>query len=89
MPEQLRLFYVPLLTDLLYIQWDQFIIVQITLQTLYHWVPSNAIFVLKRLHLSLLNIVILLPSSFFVDINLPESKQVRLYSNQNYQSQPS
>ena len=54
------LFYVAFLTVWLYIQLDQFIIVQVTLPTLYHQVPSSFILVLRKLHLNLLNIVILL-----------------------------
>ena len=53
-------FYVVLLTFLLYVQWGQFIIFQVTLPTLYHWVPSNFMLVFIRLHLIILNIVNLL-----------------------------
>ena len=57
MPNELGLFYVAFLTVLLYIQLDQFIVVQVTLPTLYHQVPSSFILVLRKLHLNLLNIV--------------------------------
>ena len=60
MHKGLGLFYVASLTIWLYIQLDQFIIVQITLPQLYHQVPSSFIMVFKRLHLNLLNIVTLL-----------------------------
>ena len=60
MPKELGLFYVAFLTVLLYIQLDQFIIVQVTLPTLYHQLPSSFILVFKRLHLNLLNILTLL-----------------------------
>ena len=55
-----NLFYVDFLTVRLYIQLDQFIIVQVTLPTLYNQVPSSFILVLRSLHLNLLNIVTLL-----------------------------
>ena len=57
MPKELGLFYIDFLTVPLYIQWDQFIIVQVTLTTPSHQVTSNFILVLKSLHLNLLNIV--------------------------------
>ena len=60
MPKGLGLFYVAFLTVPLYIQLDQFIIVQVTLTTLYHQVPSSFILVLRQFHLNLLNIVTLL-----------------------------
>ena len=60
MPNELGLFYVALLTVRLYIQSDQFSIVQVTVTTLYHQVPSGFILVLKSLHMNLLNIVTLL-----------------------------
>ena len=60
MPKGLGLFSVAFLTVPLYIQLDQFIIVEVTLPTLYHQVPSTFILVLRKLHLNLLNIVILL-----------------------------
>ena len=41
MPKELELFNVVLLNVELYIQWDQFIIVQVTFTKPYHWVPSN------------------------------------------------
>ena len=60
MLKELGLLYVAFLTVRLYTQLDPFIIVQVTLPTLYHQVPSSLILVLKRLHLNLLNIVTLL-----------------------------
>ena len=60
MPKELGIFYVAFLTVWLYIQLDQFIIVQVTLPTLYNQVPSSFILVLRSLHLNLLNIVTLL-----------------------------
>ena len=41
MPKELGLFYVALLNVRLYIQLDHFIIVQVTIPTLYHQVPSS------------------------------------------------
>ena len=57
MPKELVLFYVAFLNVRLFIQLDPFIIVQVTLPTLYHQVPSSLILVFKGLHLNLLNIV--------------------------------
>ena len=51
MPKELELFYVAFLTVQLYIQLDQFIIVQVTLPTPSSWVPSNFIYFFKRLHM--------------------------------------
>ena len=59
-PKEFRLCSVTFLTVQLYIQWDQFIIFQVTLPTPSHKVPSNFMLVLKLLHLTLLNIVTLL-----------------------------
>ena len=55
-----------LLTVPLYIQWNQFIIVQVTLTTPPHQVPSNFIPAFKMLCLNLLNIVILLNLTVFL-----------------------
>ena len=66
MPKGLGLSYGAFLTVILYIQLDQFIIVQVPLPTLYHQVPSSFILVLKRLHLNLLNIVALLTLKVFL-----------------------
>ena len=55
--KELGLFYIVLLTVPLYIQWEQFIIVQVTLPTPSNWVPSNFMLVFKRSHLNLLKIV--------------------------------
>ena len=60
MPKELGLFYAVSLTVQLYIQWEQFIILQVTLPTPCHQVPSNFMLAFKRLHLNLLNIVTLL-----------------------------
>ena len=59
-PRNLDCFNVVLLSVPLYIQWDHFFIVQITLPTPFHWVPSKFMSVFKRLKLNLLDIVILL-----------------------------
>ena len=59
MPNELGLFYVALLTVPLYIQWDQLIIVEITLPTPSYQVTSNFMLDLKRLRLNLLNILTL------------------------------
>ena len=56
----LGLFYVAFLTVQLYIQFGQFIIVQVTLPTLYNQAPSSFILFVKSLHLKLLNILTLL-----------------------------
>ena len=60
MPKELGLFYVAFLAVQLYIQLDQFIIVQVTFSTLYNQGPSSFILGLKGLHQNLLNIVTLL-----------------------------
>ena len=60
MPKELGLLYVAFLTVQLYIQLEQFIIVQVTLPTLYHHVPSSFILFFKSLHLNLLKILTLL-----------------------------
>ena len=60
MPKELGLFYVIFLTVPLYIRWDQFFIVQVTLPTPSYSMPSNFILFSKRLHLNPLNIAILL-----------------------------
>ena len=59
-PKELGLFYVALMTVPLYIQWDQCIIVHVTLPTPSHQMPSNVMFDFRRLRLNLLNIVTLL-----------------------------
>ena len=59
-PKELGLFYVAFLTVRLYIYLYKFIIVQVTIPTLYHQVPSIFVLVLKSLYLNLLNIVTLL-----------------------------
>ena len=57
MPKEMVLFYVAFLIAPKYIQWYQFIIVQITFPTLSHQVTSNFMLVFKKLHLNLLNIL--------------------------------
>ena len=59
-PKELGLFYVFLLPVPLYIQWDQFIILQVTLPTPSHQVLSNFMLCFKRLRPNLLKTVILL-----------------------------
>ena len=54
MPKELGLFYVDLVTVSLYIQHDQFIIVQVTLLTPSDQIPSNFMLSFKRLRLNLL-----------------------------------
>ena len=56
----MELFYVVFLTASLYIQWDQFIIVYVTLPAPCNYMPSSFILDFKRLHLNLLHIVTLL-----------------------------
>ena len=58
-PKELVLLYIVFLNDPLYIQWDQFITVQITFPIKYNLVTLNDILVFKRLCMNLLNIVIL------------------------------
>ena len=60
MTNELGLFYVIFLTVLLYILWEQLIIVHVSLPTPSHLVPSNFMFILKKLDMNLLNIMILL-----------------------------
>ena len=60
MTKELGFLYFAFLTVPLYIQWYQFIIVQVTLTTPSHQIPSNFTMDFKRLHLNLLNIVTLL-----------------------------
>ena len=60
MHKEMGLFYIVFLTVTLYIQWDQFIIVQVTLTTPSHQVPSNFRLDFKILHLNLLKNVTLL-----------------------------
>ena len=68
-PKELGLFYIAFLIIRLYIQLDQFIIVQVTLPTLYHHVPSSFILVFIRLHMNLLKIVTLLTLKVVVEDN--------------------
>ena len=76
MTKELGLFYVVFLTVPLYIQRGQFIIVQVTLPTLSHWVPSNFMLVSRRLHLNLLNTVILLNLKIIIGDHLIRIKKI-------------
>ena len=60
-PKEWGIFYVTFLNIPLYIRWDQVIIIQFTLPTPSHQVPSNVLLVFKVLHLNLSNIVVLSP----------------------------
>ena len=88
-PKELGLFYVALLTVLLYIQWEQFNIFQVTLPTPSHQVTSNFMSFFQGLHMKLLNIVTLLTWGSFLEITLPFSKIYWISSNINFQIQPS
>ena len=88
-PKELGLCYVALLTVWLYIQLDQFIIVQVTLPTLYNKVPSNFILVSKRLHLNLFNNVTLLTLKVVLgDRNTRPTKILTIF-NSKFQDQSS
>ena len=89
MPKELGLFYVAFLTVRLYIQLGQFIIVQVTLPTLYHQVPSSFILVKKGYILTSLTLWLCWPSRLFLEITIPESQQSWLSSTQNCQDQSS
>ena len=69
-PKELGLIYVVFLTDPLCIQWDQFIIFQVTLLIKSHQMFSNFLLVLKSLHLNLSNIVVLFTLKVFLNITL-------------------
>ena len=71
-PKELELFYVALITVPLYTQWEQFIIVQVTLTTPYHQFTSNFMLYLKRLRLNLLNILTL--STLKINLGNPPTK---------------
>ena len=73
-PKQLELFYVIFLSVPLYIHWEQFIIVQVTLPTPSHQVPSIVVLVLKILHLKQFKTVISLTLRVVLrDIIIPNS----------------
>ena len=75
MPNKLGPIYVAFLTVPLYIQWDQFIIVQLTLPTPSHQVPSNFMLDFKRLRRNLLNIVTLLIPKVVIGDHLTQLKK--------------
>ena len=58
-PKELGSFYVVSLIVPFYIQWYQFITVQVTLTILSNWETLNVMLVLKMLRLNLFNIGIL------------------------------
>ena len=58
MPKEMRLLYVFFQTVPLYIVWDQFITVQVTLLIPYHQVTFNVLLVFKRLHMNLFNVLV-------------------------------
>ena len=60
MTKELGLFHVVFLTDPLYVQWNQFTIIQIKLPMQYHWVTSNVMLFFKRRDMKVFNIVIFL-----------------------------
>ena len=57
MPKELGLFCVFFLNIPLYIQWNQFTIVHVTLPTQYYWLTSTFMLVFRRLQINILNIV--------------------------------
>ena len=89
MPKELGLFDVTFLTVSLYIQWDQFIIVQVALPTPSNKVPSNVILDFKRLRMNLLNIVTLLKLKSVLGDHPTSLKKYWLFSNRNCQSKHS
>ena len=88
-PKELGLFYVIFQTVTLYILWDQFINVQVTLTTPSHQVPLHFMVVLKRLHLNLLKIVTLLTLKVVLGDHPTRLKQYILSSDRSCKSQPS
>ena len=80
MPKELGLFCVIFLTDPLYIQWIQIIIVLVTLPITCHWVPLNLMWVLKRLHMNLLKIVIFLTLKIVLGYNPTGLKKIQTIS---------
>ena len=79
MPKKLLLFYDPLLTVPLYIQWYKFIVVQIALPTPSHQVPSNFMLVFKSLHMNLLKIVTLLTFKVILVDHLTRHKKISTF----------
>ena len=84
MPKELGLFYIVFLTVPLYIQWEQFNIVQVTLPTPYNRVNSSFMLVLKRLHPNLLNIVISLTSRVIIGDNPTRIKTIQTTFKANF-----
>ena len=68
----------------LYIQWDQFIIAQVTLPTLSHQVPSNFMLVFKSLYLNLLNIVNFLTLKFVIGYHHTRLKTILTIFKSNF-----
>ena len=89
MPKELGLFDVTFLTVSLYIQWDQFIIVQVALPTLFHQSPWHFMLDIKRLRMNLLNIVTLLNLKAVLGDHPTILKKSRLFSNRKFQNQNS
>ena len=87
--KELGLIYVVLLTVKLYIWWGKFIIVQVTLPTPSHIVPSNFMLFLKRLNLNLLNIVTLLTLRVVLWDHTARLKKMYTIFKYNGQSKPS
>ena len=87
-PKELELLYIASLTIKLYTQWDQFNIVQVTLPTPSHKVPSNFMLDFKILRLNLFNVVNFLTLKVVLGDHPTRLKKNRLYSNINCQIQP-
>ena len=83
MPKELGLLYVDLLTGRLYIQLDQFIIVQVILPTLYHQMPSIFILVFKVYIWTSWTLWLCWTSESLLDITLPHLQQSWLSSTRN------
>ena len=77
MSKELGLFYVIFLTVTLYIKWDQFIIVQVTLPTSSHQVPSNFMLVKKSYIWNPWVLWLCWPSRSFLEITLTDSNKSR------------
>ena len=88
MPKELGLFYVDFLTVPFYIQWDQFIIFQVTFKTPYHQVPSNFMLGFKILHMNLLNILTLLTLKVSLGDHPTRPKNVDYLQIKNFKLNP-